>query len=48
MEEVHYDPSNIQHISSSTNPGTSSVVNRPFWMLLLEKIFLLMVMILIF
>ena len=29
MDEVNYDPCNIQHISSSINPGTSSVVNMP-------------------
>ena len=30
MEEVHYDPSNIQHISSPTNPDTSCVDNTLF------------------
>ena len=27
MAEVNYDPCNTHHISSSTNPGTSSLVN---------------------
>ena len=29
MEEVHFDTSNIQHISSLINPSTSCVDNRP-------------------